>query len=170
MSVDTKGLPLIGRGTFSKVYQKNSKKVIIVSEDPVKEALSTGWIDSSYMVPKLEQVEYGVYEGLLYEKVTAPKKQLNEKDYKRYKTLRDIFKNTLVTSYYPLHKTFSTLEDPYLKRILLSFLDTLANWGQDIGFEISPRNIATNKKGDLILLDIFFFRSKLREVEKRKNS
>jgi hypothetical protein len=48
--------------------------------------------------------------------------------------------------------------------IMNSALDSLLNFGQSIIFEISPRNVAANSKGELVLLDCFFYREDLIEV------
>jgi len=47
------------------------------------------------------------------------------------------------------------------KTALIDAVSALTNYGSDICFEISPRNIAVTKTGNLILLDCFFMRSKL---------
>ncbi|UZT50357.1 hypothetical protein [Enterobacter phage 04_vB_Eclo_IJM] len=50
---------------------------------------------------------------------------------------------------------------------VLMALDACANFGSDIQFEISPRNVrAVN--GKLILVDCFFLVSKLQEVRSSK--
>jgi hypothetical protein len=61
-----------------------------------------------------------------------------------------------------LRKQFNRLPK-WAARALNEQIDGLMNYGADIRFEISPRNVAV-KNGKLILLDCFFFASKLREV------
>jgi hypothetical protein len=43
-------------------------------------------------------------------------------------------------------------------------LESLLNFGGDVSFEISPRNVAANSSGELVLLDCFFYREDLRRV------
>lgn len=42
--------------------------------------------------------------------------------------------------------------------IMVNALDQLLNYGDSISFEISPRNISFDSEGNLVLLDVFFFR------------
>jgi len=46
----TKGLKLIGKGLFSKVYQLNNKEVLIHSDDYAKECLAN-YIESKLLPP-----------------------------------------------------------------------------------------------------------------------
>jgi hypothetical protein len=46
-------------------------------------------------------------------------------------------------------------------------VEACANYGSDVMFEISPRNVAVHN-GNLILLDCFFIKSKLREVRDKR--
>ena len=50
-------------------------------------------------------------------------------------------------------------------------MDTAANYSDDYVFEFSPRNLATDDAGNLVLLDPLFDREKLqakRQRERRK--
>jgi len=68
------------------------------------------------------------------------------------------------------YKEFSKVTNITLRNSLQEAIDACANYGSDIKFEISPRNVAV-KNGNLILLDCFFVGSKQIEVttSKRKN-
>ena len=50
------------------------------------------------------------------------------------------------------------------KEAILEAIDAMCNYGSDVSFEISPRNIAADKDGNLILLDCFFIKSQLSNV------
>lgn len=51
---------------------------------------------------------------------------------------------------------------------VLEALDACSNFGTGIGFEISPRNISVDDKGNLILADCFFHRPTLTEVRSKR--
>lgn len=163
-------LEVIGKGSFSTVYKKDGNNVLIKSDDYVKEALSFGWHKESKFIPKIKSLNDGYYEMKLYPKCTSPKKQLNNKAYSLYLELRNIFNNTYVNNKYDgfniLYNNFSNLTNKALKDCLLSVLDSLSNYGSDIYFEISPRNISFTKTGNLILLDCFYFKTQLDKKRK----
>jgi hypothetical protein len=50
---------------------------------------------------------------------------------------------------------------------MLDALDACANYGNDVCFEISPRNVAV-KNGKLVLMDCFFMADKLQEIQAEK--
>lgn len=160
----------IGKGSFSTVYQKNSNTVLIKSDDYVKECLSFNWHNKSKYIPNITKIDCGLYEMKLYPKCTKPKQQLNTKAYDTYLTLKKLVNNIVISNKYNAYdiwyKTFSNLKDNTLKNCLLSVLDSLSNYGSDIYFEISPRNISFTKTGNLILLDCFFFKTQLDKKRK----
>jgi hypothetical protein len=167
-----KGYKMIGKGSFSKVYRRgNENSVLIISNDPVKECMSFGWFPKSRLFPTVERLSYNddgtqTYKMKYFDRVRAPKRQLNAKAYELYKALRDLFDtfphyvygyqlySELIIAFKSLPKKFKTA-----KIALLEAVDALTNYGSDICFEISPRNIAVTKSGNLILLDCFFMRS-----------
>ena len=162
----TKNLKKIGQGHFSKVYKLNNTRVLIQSRDNVKEYMSFGWGFESSFFPNIKaESGYNLYSMKFYPKCTAPKKQLNTKSYTRYKLLRNLdipYSVSTPSSYYALVSSFKTIKDKPLQKALLNALEGLANYGDDIMFEISPRNITFTKTGNLILLDVFYFQSQLR--------
>lgn len=168
-------LTLIGKGTFSRVYQFSAEKILIVSCDPFKEALAL-WAIGDH-VPALERVDYdgdckSLYTCPKYTKVTAPKKQLKPEHYHAYKLLRGItipYNINPYDRYSWLYGQFKALDiREGIRDSLLSMLDSVSNYSHLIGFEISPRNIAIDNLGDLILLDVFFDIKTLREVTGEK--
>lgn len=170
-------MKLIGKGAFSRVYRKNKNTVVIKSVDNVKECMSLGWFPKSSLFPSLKLIErhenYSIYESMYYEKVSSLKNNLIDFDYEFYNELKNL--NSFYigghNGYDHWYNEFKKLPNKFhhRKNVLLETLDALSNYGSDIAFEISPRNV-TVKNGKLILLDCFFFVSALREVREKKIS
>jgi len=55
--METKGLKIIGKGSFSTVYELSEKQVLIKSSDPIKECMSMGWFPESKLFPNIERIE-----------------------------------------------------------------------------------------------------------------
>lgn len=152
---------------FSHVYRKTSNRVLIHSDDPVKECMSLGWFPATTLFPNVTRVSEDTYEMKFYPRVTAPKKQLNPRSYALYLALRE-YMNTFPSVEYPNTyysigvKHLNTLPSRFNreKHLLESAFDAVANYGDDMRFEISPRNISYTPSGKLILLDCFFLQSK----------
>ena len=171
-------LKLIGKGVFTKCYQKDEKTVILHSKCPLKECMSFGWFPDTPLFPKLERIDYlddgetQVYEMKYYPKVKSLKNNLKESQWKIYKELVRIRRENINTPknhhmlYNHWQKAFKTIKNRRVKDIMLQALDACANYGSDICFEISPRNVAVDK-GKLVLLDVFFMYSKLQEVRSK---
>lgn len=173
----TKTLPLIGRGMFSAVYRKNVKTVLIKSIDPVKECMALGWFPSSRMFPKTTRVALldddqgtALYEQRYYPKVKSLKTALKPAEWEFYRVLREVHNNVnrFLDDYKALdslQSLISTMPSKYARKkaALLGAIDALTNYGPDVRFEISPRNVAVHN-GRLILLDCFFMVGKVREV------
>ena len=173
----TKTLPLIGRGMFSTVYRKNAKTVLIKSVDPVKECMAMGWFPSSRMFPKTTRVALldddqgtALYEQRYYPKVKSLKAALKPAEWEFYQELRKAQNYVLCLpddykALDSLRSVISNLPSKYARKkaALLGAIDALTNYGPDIRFEISPRNVAVHN-GRLILLDCFFMAEKAKEV------
>lgn len=158
---------LIGRGCFTKCYRIGRNKVRLISTDPAKECAALGWGSNSRLFPRIKRIEMEVYEMVYYPKVKSLKAALQPDQCKIYQALRNIYLGTCSgdSSYLDnLRKQFNKLPRR-VARALNEQIDGLLNYGADIRFEISPRNVAV-KNGKLILLDCFFFVSKLREVRR----
>lgn len=174
-------LKLIGKGAFSRVYSipSNDKEVFIKTCDPVKECLANGWMPDSDRFPKTRHfTSLEGEEGLImekFEKASSLKKALIPSEYEIYSKLLAIFKNLAIdydyinlvrkgTSHHYLFNAFenSTLDND-TKELILEALDSVANFGQDVCFEISPRNVAV-REGKLVLLDVFFIHNTLLKV------
>lgn len=170
--MNTSKMQRIGKGAFSIVYKKDEKTVFIKSKDNVKECMSMGWFPNTRMFPKIERVgvsdcgEFQFYEEKFYERKLAPKKDLLPDEYEFYQALRNL--NTRCDNNYMRldhwRNQFDSLPAKFKrkKKLLNEALDALSNYGTDICFEISPRNIAIHA-GKLVLLDCFFFASALKK-------
>lgn len=160
-------MELIGKGTFSKVYKLNEKQVLIKSVCYAKECISLN-MDSKWF-PKLERTDYNEYICEYYPKVKSLKETLKPNHYKIYQELRKL--NVYCANSYDYldawRKEFKKVSNTSVKNALLEMLDDLANYGTEIGFEISPRNVAV-KDGNLVLLDVFYMRDQLDSVRKMK--
>lgn len=154
-----KTLKLIGKGLFSKVYQLNEKQVLIKSTCNTKEAYSMDWHNSKNVFPVMERTnEYQEYICEYYPKVDSLKDSLLPEYYEIYKNLRALSIGYVPNNHNLLdawREQFKKVSNRKYRLALLDMLDVLSNYGSDIQFEISPRNVAV-KNSKLILLDCFF--------------
>lgn len=154
-------MKLIGKGSFTKCYLKScGKKVYLDSVDPIKECMAYGWFPKSKYFPVVKFEGEG-YTMKYYPKVKSLKQNLKPAQYVIYKQLRDLYRNNNTHGYFNLRETFQKLPKSTIKARLLEALEACTNYGQDICFEISPRNIAVSSTGNLILLDCFYLQSEL---------
>lgn len=163
----------IGKGSFSSVYRQSKNKVLIISTDPAKECMSLGWFPDSRLFPKVIRLSINddgtqTYTMKYYDRITAPKKQLNERSFKLYQALRRVFADFYTPEniddlYSEWIDAFRELPNEFktARNALIEAVEAMTNYGPDICFEISPRNIAATKAGNLVLLDCFFIQSKL---------
>jgi len=104
-----------------------------------------------------------------YPKVKSLKQSLKPAQYALYKELRALsigYGNKDYDLYFKWREQFETIKNKAVREDLLEVVDHLNNYGTDLSFEISPRNVAV-KNGKLILLDCFFIASQA--AAKRKN-
>jgi len=166
-------MKLIGKGAFTKAYLIENNKVRLISCDPIKECMSFGWFPKSRLFPKIERIdsdEFSTYEMDFYPRVTSLKKELKPKEYEKYMELRNLEISYTFNNHEnrdQLYKAFKTIKNRTLKNVLIQALDACGNYGQDICFEISPRNVRV-KNGNLILMDCFFIKSELTEIRTSK--
>ena len=166
-------MKLIGTGKFTRAYLNEEKKVILKSVCPIKECMSLDFFPDSKLFPKVESLEYDLiptYKMEYYPRTRGLKKHLKPKQWEIYKQLREIYKG--VNYDWSMRKSnvceqFKKLKNKRLRSVMIDAYYACRNYGTDICFEISPRNVG-HKNGKLILLDVFYQRSQksLREVEK----
>ena len=165
-----KTMKLLGRGAFTKAYLMDNGKVLLKTCDPIKECMANSWFPDSELFPRLVWIDLGIYEMEYYPRTKSLKSSLEPGQYAIYTALRGLKApytkndNDLYSAWYEL---FDSLEDDKLKLVMQDALGACSNYGKDIGFEISPRNVAV-RDGKLVLLDCFFSVSKLREVRERQ--
>lgn len=167
-------LKLIGTGLFTRAYRKgNSNVVLIKSECYVKECLSFKWHrNHSGIFPTIDRTAINEYEMNFYPKVKSLKKSLRPDQWEIYKELCTVFKDRLPYNknyrdrgcrYTALIEEITKANLPVkVKNDIVSVVESIGNWGSDIGFEISPRNVAVDN-GRLIMLDCFFMVSQARQ-------
>jgi len=166
---------LIGKGTFTKAYLLNSGKVELHSIDPVKECMALWGFGDSYLWPIIERTDDEIYTMDYFPKTPSLKNSLEPRQYQLYSALRKLkplwgYSRPQDWEYSDhWRKQFESLpiEFEEEKQALLEAVDSLGNYGQDIQFEISPRNVRAIN-GKLCLLDCFFFVSQLQLVNSRK--
>jgi hypothetical protein len=163
----SQGLKLIGKGWFSKVYRLDQKNVLIESSDYVKECLSEFGL-GSYLFPELERLDYQIYKGKYYEKVSSLKTSLKPSHYKIYSELRKLrvsvcWKKRQFGLADAWREEFKKVSNKKVRQSLMDAVDSLGNYGQDVNFEISPRNVAVDN-GKLVLLDVFFLDSQAKSI------
>ena len=161
-------MKLIGKGSFTKCYLLDDKTVELHSCCYIKECMSLDWFPNSRLFPKIESIDYGIYRCKYYPKVRSLKSELKPNQYQIYKDLRALSLGYINNKHDYLDKwieEFKTLKNKRLKEIMLQAIQACSNYGSDIGFEISPRNVAVNN-GNLILLDCFYSISQLQQTRK----
>ena len=138
--------------------------------------MAVEWFPESIHFPKIEEIEIKdnyYWKMKKYNKTKKIKGLLNDDDYKFYQELRKIFKNKPIIknkydNYIVLYELFSesSLTDDQ-KELMLNALSACSNYGSDVGFEISPRNIFIDD-GNLILADCFYIISQAEEIRRKK--
>ena len=164
----------IGKGAFTTCYRQTNTKVLLKTTDPVKECMAHGWFPSSHLFPKVEYVgskgDKRLYTMNYYHKRSSLKKSLKPSHWKDSQLLRAImnefnpFSIDKYSRYSHWYKVFSKIKKRSLREALIGALEALSNYGSDINFEISPRNVAVSPTGGLVLLDCFFMSSALKRV------
>ena len=182
----------IGKGMFSTAYLGTDGRVYLVTKDDggdyAKEILAMIYDDgdrSPYIPPvKREGMtnDASVFSMPLYK---APlRKADSPKAWAQYRTLMRCWSQaqTVVRkrlgyrermTYYGYDIMVQTVEcaevdkdaTPGLIRALELLRDAAANYGSDWSFEFAPRNLATTKGGNLVLLDALF---SMELVERRR--
>lgn len=146
---------LLGHGHFSKVYEVDNKTVLFETECMAKYCYAE-WLGKDRFYPDIWKDDDHNLLGKKYIKITAPKQQLKALHYRMYLTLRNL--DCYGKCYVGIYREFEKIIFKPLREALINALDGMCNYIEcdDIRFEISPRNIMTDNKGNMILNDIFF--------------
>ena len=157
----------LGKGMFTTAYLLPDGRVKLKSCDPIKECMALGWFPNHRLFPKIERGdEENVYFMDFYERPKSLKKTLTPRQYRLYRLLREIGEKYLAwKSYDSLTEHFEAMATEFKaeREAMLDALQACSSYGQDVMFEISPRNVAV-KGGKLILLDCFFMKSAWRKA------
>ena len=156
-------MKLIGRGQFTKCYlNDDGKTCTLKSTCCIKECMSLGWFPKHRLFPKIVREDFQVYTMEYYPRVRSLKKSLIPMDYDFYKILRDLWQSRPPMSRGVMlidhnRDMFDKIPDVFAeeRQVLLEALDACSNYGHNINFEISPRNVRV-KDSRLVLMDVFF--------------
>ena len=162
----------IGSGSFTTAYTTAQlDRCYIKTTDMAKLAYAESALGESSLYPKVEkclEIDDAVndwYIMPLYTKVKAPSKQLKYNDLDLYNKLREAYKKGM-RGYEEIYNAFNTLAISDIRiEELNELLDAVCNYidSDTIRFEISPRNIALDSNGDMVLLDCFYCADALAE-------
>ncbi|MGL5583785.1 MAG: hypothetical protein ACRDCE_22960 [Cetobacterium sp.] len=162
-------------GAFTVAYVDHGlNNVYLKSVCPIKECMAMGWFPESELFPTIERVTctQGIYKMEYFPRVKSLKAALDPDQWAIYQTLRTVqgkirYDLNSHRNHEMITLAFNTIKCDELRETMQEALDACANYGTEIGFEISPRNVAV-KNGKLILLDVFFNAKKLEEVNKKR--
>lgn len=163
---------------------------LLASCCPIKELYSLGWLPEGFdLVPEgdektevafpyceklncFDDGNYQLYVMPVYEKFN--KASVSPKQWEFYRLLRtllDTCKTNKVQDVITLIRKGGLLVDwmfssfnEELEDWLCDALETTLNYGDDIRMEVSPRNLAVDEYGRLILLDVFYSHNRLQQV------
>ena len=177
MVADRHFILLSRAGAFTVAYVDSGlKNVYLKSVCPIKEVMAQGWFPESDLFPTVGFAgrTQGLYKMEYFPKVPSLKDALDPDQWELYKTLRNVKDRIEYTenshqNHESITMAFNTIKDESLREVMQEALDACANFGTEIGFEISPRNVAV-KNGKLILLDVFYNVAKLREIRIKQNA
>lgn len=152
---------LIGKGAFTRAYQIAANKVEILTVCPAKECYAM-FSQGNPFAPIIESIDTlddgrRVFHMPLYPKMKAYTKQLNEQSLHIYRELRKLRYDA--TSYNDFCCMVDNLDLTEQQMIDIKSLAGDVCNGIDchnLRFEISPRNIACDEAGNLVMLDCFF--------------
>jgi hypothetical protein len=171
----------IGKGMFATVYQNLSRPdrvLAFVSEGAYEKEILRDAHRSLPENPHIPAVEHfgtlvdgrSVYEMPFY---TAPYRKGNAKpaDHKAFNTIRkcvsSIYGKSKESRYELTGRKLACIEEAGIPASIFEALtelrDASANYGDTFDMEFSPRNVATDKDGNIVLLDLLFDSDVLRK-------
>jgi len=158
----------IAKGSFTRCYKKENEDFVTLSSVcPSKLMLSE--VGEHYdLYPTLQEIAPEIYRCEYFKKVDSLKKNLGDRDWKLYQTLRKYLNGSqgIYNIQDNLYRIEGKISDAHFEEIEYSVQDAANYLCEDACFEISPRNVAA-KNGKLILLDVFFSARTLAEVQGR---
>jgi hypothetical protein len=162
----------VKRGTYTKAYIYTNK-VLLRTTDPVKECISFDWFPDSSLFPEVKRTDfedndelYNIYESPLYLQGRSMKSLICTEDWNEvYLPLRSL-QNTILWGwdsnnwYYKFIEAVDACEGlrKDAKEDIKEAYTACMNYSTRVRFEISPRNIAATREGNLVLLDCFYIK------------
>lgn len=163
-----KGSKLIGRGAFTKAYLRPDGQVHLLSVDPIKECMAWGWFPESVHFPRVayaypDRTIEGHDEYIMeyYPRGAGIIKELDKRQADVYRYL--VACTGSLRGYDVVRQALLGVPDGTIRKLLLEALDACTNYGSDVCFECSPRNVRV-RDGNLVFLDCFFMWSALERV------
>lgn len=166
----------LGKGMFCQAWQNKNDVYLIVDSvnDPSKEILCSIYKEEGKVkhLPGCQRIDtYGdkyVYLMPYYRNITAKDKEA----WKQYRELKNFRES--ISSF--AHKCQHDVNLEVLKFIpkspIRNALELLLNWstnyGDQIGWEFSPRNLGVDSRGNLILRDVMFDCEKIEKIWKER--
>lgn len=160
-----RGTKKIGRGCFTTAYRKGNK-VYAVSRDVAKEGITIFNVTGRH-IPKIERLACDVkslYVMPYYRRCTKREFPKAWNDYQIIKrALLNWYRGDAIGMYGSKQVNqfidFITTQKQIKKSLrddIISLVEMMMNYTDRVGFEISPRNIAVNSRGSLVLLDVVY--------------
>lgn len=160
------GAKPIGKGSYTKAYLLPDNKVILASNDPIKECMALGWFPDSDRYPVidwflwLEQEDVQFYSMGYYPYCRALSQLLLPDEMRLYSALRKLharLPSKPERKLFPRYINEMILPTwPDAAQALLDGYNVCLNVDtHGVGFEISPRNVRVHE-GKLIFMDCFF--------------
>lgn len=161
-------LQRIGAGMFSTAYrERDGDRVFALSDDNVYDkeiaALTRGQLPDNPHVPAVERfgstADKAVYTMPYY---NAPlRKGAAPEAWSHYKDIKQCHSSAKAKFVHERNdQTVDCVRERPVPPMLVEALDGLkdwaANYSSEYGFEFSPRNLASDKAGNLVLLDVLF--------------
>lgn len=175
-------MAFLGKGFFTTAWDAGDGTVTLISTDPLKEAIALFSDQSLPHVPKVERLECDrpdgsqAYRMPRYEQLVAKHKDA----WKIYRELKKVWTEQACK---PLHEPRLAWDKSILILDLLrergavpvpvtdaleNMLDAASNYGSGVALEFSPRNLAVDGTGELVLLDVMFDAERVAEYRKKK--
>ena len=181
---------LVSEYSTCMVNLLDDEVALLASCCPIKELYSLGWLPEGFnLVPEGDEKtevsfpyceklnrfgdgNYKLYVMPVYEKFS--KSSVSPKQWEFYRLLHTLLDTcgtnkvqdviALIRKGGPLVARMFSRFNEELEDWLCDALETTLNYGDDIRMEVSPRNLAVDEYGRLILLDIFYSYNRLQQV------
>jgi hypothetical protein len=161
-------LNLIGKGSFSKVYDNKDGYVLIKTEDPLKDCLANHCSKGIKHLPDTDCLDSGLYRQPKYQKLNSVK---HVKDWKILKKIESQYRKLSDKNYNSLIDILESNKEDLTESIyeaLTELITSFSDYTYYIGFEIARRNLALDSQNELILLDVLYDIKLLEKIRWKK--